>query len=425
LSTFTQNLIYINLTILEYTNIAIDYLPAIEEIYMRERSTLFIPFKFIFLSLIFTYQVSSAGVVDSVDLGYITTESAPYIAGETYFSTLFTDTNKVTSNGAISWVESDVVAPGFSLVNDDEIDMSNCFMTSGTNPDDGTIKQCSDPFQTSKRIKLNTTKPGSELDLVFDVSSNLAVANTYRILEKYLNVTDLSISDFTIELGFGTSENFVPAPANIGLDFSDNMGNIWMIETVTGDVNSKSLDALFPFGLFGEAATDPNHDVDGYFDPTDRARFTLSATRGIMQSTGISANYYDLVGDFMTKSQVLTGYFFDHDSDTTTDPLTIAHLTDLGWISSRTPQFWIDVATPTPPLNGDGTIETTTIDAWAIDPLYTSGPIEDLGNLNLNYYVSVGDISLWPNYDINTMSAQFTIRISSKESVIFKDGFEE
>jgi hypothetical protein len=198
-----------------------------------------------------------------------------------------------------------------------------------------------------------------------------------------------------------------------------------MIETVTGDVNSKSLDALFPFGLFGEAATDQNHDVDGYFDPTDRARFILSATRGIIVSTGITANYYDLVGDFMSKSKVLTGYFFDHDNDDTTDPLTVAHLIDSGWVTTGTVQFWIDVTTPAPPLNDDGTIETATIDAWAIDSLYTSGPIEDLANLNLNYYVSVGDISLWPNYDVNTMLAQFTIRISSIEGAIFKDGFEE
>jgi hypothetical protein len=391
---------------------------------MRENNKISIQCKSIFLVLAFITAVSNAGVIDSIDLGYITTDAGPHISEETYFSTIFTDTNKVTSNGAISWVESDVVAPGFSIVTDDVEDMSNCFMTSGTNPSDGSIKQCSDPFQSSKRIKLNTNKPGTELDLVFNVSSNLGVINAYRILEKYLNVTGFSISDFKIELGFGTSENFIPAPANIGLDFSDNLGNIWMNETVTGDVNSKSLDALFPFGLFGEAASDPNQEFDGYFDPTSRAQFILSATRGIMKSTGITSNYYDLVGDFMSKSQVLTGYFFDHDNDITTDPLTIAHLTDIGWVTTRTVQFWIDVATTPPPLEVNGTIETTTIDAWAIDPLYTSGPIEDLANLNLNYYVSVGDISLWPNYDINTMSAQFTIRISSS-GIIFEDGFEE
>jgi hypothetical protein len=397
-----------------------------EEYFMRENSKLSRRFKFMFLGLIFTYSVANAGIIEGIDLDYITTDAPiSYIAEETYFSTIFTDINKVTSNGAISWVESDVVAPGFSIVNNDFEDMSNCFMTSGTNPEDGSIKQCSDPFQSSKRIKVNTTKPGTELDLVFDVSTNMGAINTYRILEKYLNVTNLSISDFKIELGFGTSDNFVPAAANIGLDFSDNMGNIWMVETLTGDVNSKSLDALFPFGLFGDADTDPNQVFDGYFDPTNRAQFILSANRGIIKSTGITANYYDLVGDFMSKSQVLTGYFFDHDSDITTDPLTIAHMSDIGWVTTRDAQFWTAVATPAPPLNLDGTIESTTIDAWLLDPLYTSGPIEDLANLNLNYYVSIGDISAWPNYDVNTNLAQFTIRISSKEGALFKDGFED
>ena len=390
---------------------------------MRKKRKPFVQFKFKLLSLILISAVSNAGVIDNVDLNYITTDAGPHIPEETYFSTIFTDTNKVTSNGAVSWVESDVIAPGFSIVNDDEVNMSNCLMTSGTNPTDGTIKQCSDPFQSSKRIKLNANKPEKEIDLVFDVSSNSAVPNTYRILEKFLNVTNFSISDFKIELGFGTAENFVPAPTNIGLDFSDSSGNIWLVETFTGDANSLSLDALFPFGLFGDADTDPNHDIDGYFDPTDRARFSLVATRGMIKSIGISSNYYNLVGDFMHKSQVLTGFFYDHDNDDTTDSITIAHLTDLGWVTSRTSQFWIDIATPAPPLNVDGTIESSTIDAWLLDPLYVSGPIEDLANLNLNYHVSVGDISLWPNYDMNTMTAQFTLRISSRNT-IFKDGFE-
>jgi len=367
--------------------------------------------------------LTNAGEIQGVDLNYITTDEEPYTLEETYFSTIFTDINKITSNGSVSWVESDVMAPGFSIVNFDEENGSNCFMTSGLNPHDQSIKQCSDPFQSSKRIKLNANNVGTEVDLVFDVSATMGGESTYRILEKYLNVTGFTISDIKIELGFGTSDGFIPAAANIGLDFSDETGNIWLVDTVTGDTNSKNLDALFPFGLFGDADTDPNHDIDGYFDPNNRARFLLKANRGEIETTGITENYHNLVGDFLSKSQVLPGMFFDHDNDTETDPLTIAHLSDNGWVSFRTDQFWLDVGLTAPPLNLDGTIVKSTIDAWQIDPLYEEGLIEDLANLNLNYHLSVGDISLWPTYDMNTLSAQFTLRISSI-SVVFKNGFE-
>jgi len=367
--------------------------------------------------------LSNAGEIQGVDLNYVTTDEEPYVQEETYFSTIFTDINKTNSNGSVSWVESDVMAPGFSIVNFDEENGSNCFMTSGVNPHDQSIKQCSDPFQSSKRIKLNANNVGTEVDLVFDVSATMGGESTYRILEKYLNVTGFTMSDIKIELGFGTSDGFIPAAANIGLDFSDETGNIWLVDTVTGDTNSKNLDALFPFGLFGDADTDPNHDIDGYFDPNNRARFLLKANRGVIETTGISDNYHNLVGDFLSKSQVLPGMFFDHDNDTETDPLTIAHLSDNGWVSFRTDQFWLDVGLNAPQLNLDGTIVESTIEAWELDPLYEEGLIEDLANLNLNYHVSVGDISLWPTYDMNTLSAQFTLRISSI-SVIFKNGFE-
>lgn len=367
--------------------------------------------------------LTNAGEIQGIDLSYITTDEDPYVQEETYFSTIFTDINKITSNGSISWVESDVMAPGFSIVNFDEENGSNCFMTSGINPHDQSIKQCSDPFQSSKRIKLNSNKAGSEVDLVFDVSGNMGATNTYRILEKYLNVTGFTMSDITIELGFGTSDAFIPAAANIGLDFSDETGNIWIVDTVTGDTNSKNLDALFPFGLFGDDDTDPNHDIDGYFDSNNRARFILSANRGIIKSTGISANYKSLVGDFLSKSQVFDGIFYDFDNDEETESATIAHLTDFGWVSFRSDQFWIDIGLPAPSLNLDGSILESTIDAWLADPLFESGPIEDLANLNLNYHLSVGDISQWPTYDMNTLSAQFTLRVSSI-SVIFKNGFE-
>jgi hypothetical protein len=365
-----------------------------------------------------------AGNIDHLSLDNVTTDSGPFIVGETYHSTLFTDSNKTISHGAISWDEGDVMSPGLSVVTSDDSNGSHCIMTAGINPDDLSIKQCSDPFQTSKRVKLKTTTTGTSLDLVFSAISSGGILQPYRIFEKYLNVTGFTISGFKIELGFGTDSNFIVAPVATGLDFSDSDGNIWIDNVITGSTQALNLDALFPFGLFGDADTDPNHDVDGYFDPTDRARFNLQANRGSIQSTGISTNYSEVFGDFLAKSQAWQGYFYDHDDDNNTDALLMAHLSDIGWVSLRPDQWWLDLSLAIPDTEIDGTLTAATILNWEAAPEdYAIGLIEDLANLNLNYHVAIGDISLWPTYEPMSETAEFTLRISST-SVIFADGFE-
>lgn len=312
-----------------------------------------------------------------------------------------------------------------NVVNDDDVNGINCVMTAGVNPVDLSIKQCSDPFQTSKRVKVKAAKTGTELDLVFATDISGGLLEPFRIFEKYLNDTDFTISDFKVELGFGTGDNFVAASADMGLDFSDSDGNIWVGEVVTGDTSALSLDALFPFGLFGDADTDPNHDMDGYFDATERARFNLRATRGVIISDGISPNYTDSFGDFLAKSQAIPGYLYDHDDDDTTDPFLMAHfIADIGWITLRPDQWWLDLSLPIPDTEINGSISATTISNWEANPDdYSIAAIEDLANLNLNYHIAIGDTSLWPSYDAMDETAEFTLRISSI-SVIFANGFE-
>jgi hypothetical protein len=355
----------------------------------------------------------------------VTTDPGPYTIGETYQSTVFTDETKTTSNGAVIWVEGDVMAPGMSVVNDDDVNGSNCVMTAGVNPVDLSVKQCSDPFQTSKRVKVKATKTGTELDLVFATDISGGLLEPYRIFEKYLNDTDFTISDFKIELGFGTGNNFVAAPADLGLDFSDSDGNIWVGEVVTGDTVALNLDALFPFGLFGDADTDPNHDMDGYFDANERARFNLRATRGVIISEGISPNYANSFGDFLAKSQSLPGYFYDHDDDNDTDAYLMAHFIEgIGWITLRPDQWWLDLSLPIPDTDINGSLTEATILNWEANPDdYNIAAIEDLANLNINYHIAIGDTSLWPSYDAMNETAEFTLRISSI-SVIFANGFE-
>ncbi len=379
-------------------------------------------------SLLFLYTVAmnlKAANIMQWNQQNIVTENGPYILELTYSSVVYEDLQFNNSNGAVIWVESDVMSPGMSVVHNDDMDGSNCLMTAGINPEDFSTKQCSDPFQTSKRFKLSATATGNHIDLLFDVSDPLNNISPYRIMEKFLNSTGLQISDFNIELGFGLGDDFIPAPANIGLDFSDRDGNIWIAETSTADTSSIHLDALFPFGLFGNAATDPNHDIDGYFDSTERARFYLSANRGKLTSTGLAENYRQLFGDFLAKSQVINGYLWDSDDDDSTDPVLIAHQTEAGWFTLRPDQWWIDLMLPVPDKNLlDGSLADTTLAQWAANPDdYAIDSIEDLANLNLNYHITLGDISMWPTYDSDQQSAVFTLRTTSY-SVIFKNGFD-
>ena len=369
--------------------------------------------------------ISYAGIITQWNMDNVVTDAGPYMLNETYASHIYTDTFLTNSNGAVIWVESDVLSPGLGVVNNDEINGSNCVMTAGFNPVDMSVKQCSDEFQFSKRFKLSSTQTGTALDLVFDVAESINSNEAYRMLEKLFNSTNFQVSNMSIELGFGTGENFIPAPDNIGLDFSDNAGQIFVGEVLTGQTSSLNLDALLPFGLFGDASTDPNQDIDGYFDPVNRARFNLSATRGRISSTGLSGNYFDVFGYLLAKSQALNGYFWDHDNDDLTDPILIAHQTELGWFSLRPDQWWTDFMLPIPETNLlDGTLTDETLASWANSPNdYNMDPIEDLANINLNYHINVGDISLWPSYDGMAQTAQFTVRLSTY-SVIFKNGFE-
>lgn len=370
---------------------------------------------------------ASAADITSWNLDNVSIQAPPaggYLPEETYISTIFTDTNFVTSNGAIIWVESDVQRPGMNVVTGDDVDGSNCVMTAGFSPIDGTIKQCSDPFQTSKRFKETATTANSSIDLVFDVSDSLTPKN-YRIFNKYINaIAGTRIGSFSVQLGFGTGDNFVPSMANDSLGFANSLGAVYDPTIPTPNDPAKDIDlaAVFPFGLFGDAATNPNHDTDGYFDPTTRARFSLAAVEDSIISVGTpTANYFNLFNNWLAKDQVPYGYFFDDDGDPLTDATLIANWNGILWetYNSASPQLpeTTDVAAGTAvpvsqldldtflanPDTGDG-----------VTPFYFVDLIDDLSNVNLNYYVTVGaDISSWPTYAFTTGTAGFTMRISN------------
>ena len=70
---------------------------------------------------------------------------------------IFTDSTKTTQNGAMTWKERDTQGPGINVVTGDDVKNENCIMSAGWMPESpwGTdIKQCSDPWQSSKRFKM-------------------------------------------------------------------------------------------------------------------------------------------------------------------------------------------------------------------------------------------------------------------------------
>lgn len=371
---------------------------------------------------------SQAADVTNWNLDNVSIEAAPaggYVPEETYTSTVFTDTSFITTNGAVVWVESDVQRPGMKVVNDDDVNNSNCIMTAGVNPTDGTTKQCSDPFQTSKRFKETATVGDASIDLVFDVNTSPDI-NTYRVLHKYINaIAGTRIGSFKAELGFNTGDNFVASSAADGLGFANRVGIVYdpVVPTASDPASDIDLAAVFPFGLFGDAATNPNHDTDGYFDPNNRARFNLSAVEDTITNVGTpTANYFDLFNNWLAKDQVPYGYFYDDDGDPLTDATLIANWNGTLWetYTSASPQLpnTVDAAagTPVPVSLADLAVFVANTDTGdGVTPFYFVDFIDDLSNVNLNYHVTVGSdvISSWPTFDVSTATARFTLRLTN------------
>jgi hypothetical protein len=321
---------------------------------------------------------AQAGVITAWNGDNVVTDPGPYVDETTYYSVIYDQdvtggTAGATTNGRIAFEPPEATDPGLKVVNDGpdlnpNQDFTNCIMASS-------VATCESPFQSGKRFKQQITDTGP-IDLVFDVTDSDA-ETAYRVFQKVSNYTNGQLGGFDIELGFGLGGGFVMSVDDDGLGFDLTEG----------------ASARFPFGLFGDADTNQNHDTDGFFDPTARSGFNVSLTEDLLSTESLFGMYDDLFGAWLNFDSVPQGYFWDDDGDPTTDAVLMAYLNDEGQ--------WVD---------RDGLVvdEQDLIDAG-----YYVGIIEDLANLNVDYFLLIGDVTGWSTW--NGETASFTIRLTPNE----------
>ncbi len=281
-------------------------------------------------------STSHGGIIEGWDQTNVETDAEPgdgYVVAETYYSTINTSVadGASTTNGVIAWKHGDVQPPGLKVVNGDDVDGTNCLMTTGYNPTDLSDKQCSDPLQSSKRFKLKSTA-NAPLDLSFDVSTG--DTTSYRLFQKWTNGTpDTTWSGFTIELGYMLGGVFTPSEDGDGLGFSDTRGN-YFDSTTSYQQKEDALAALFADGLAGPI--DKYHPDPGYFNIDTRMSFSLTATEDKISSDGVSASYSDVFGEWINAADVPIAIFYDDDGDLGTDNILMANCAESAVYMIRT-----------------------------------------------------------------------------------------
>ena len=355
---------------------------------------------------LFTAATAQAGVITGWDMNNVTVTPGPYTEFVTYNSTLYTDASKQATNGAITWKETDVKAPGMKIVNQDDVTGEKCIMTTGYNPYDFSDKMCSDPLQSSKRWKVKGTQ-SEPIDVYFTVGTG--ATSTYRSMQKLTDGTDVQWKGFRAELGFIVNGQFVKSKAADGLGFSTDRGSYFTRLTSSATQKEAILSALFAQGLAGPV--DKYHPTTGYFDPNSRMSYQLYALEDEIYTGAISSNYSSLFGDWNNSADVPWAYFYDEDDNINTDNTLMANcdgnfvvtdpVLETGycegqWVTYRS-QAGLDAnGLPYPSDGVKKPVPADVLAAWQANRLYLTGPIEDLANLGLNYYLTIGDNTKWP-----------------------------
>ncbi|MDA3902221.1 MAG: choice-of-anchor F family protein [Desulfuromusa sp.] len=355
------------------------------------------------------------------------------------------------SNGAMTWKERDTQGPGLSVVTGDDTTGINCIMSAGWNPGstpDATqmsdwwgvdLKQCSDPWQSSKRFKIVSYLLDAPIDMTFNISAN-GSEDVYRVLQKYGNQTGERVSGYTQQLGFVVNGVFTEAQPGQGVAFVLKNGTKYSNDAPTPSTmaNQGELDSLLAHGLFG--APDKHHTSAGYFNTDVRANFGLEAGETFIRTTGMHPVHQDLFGEWMPAQQPKGAYYFDMDGIIYTDNALVATCdgafneevaqTEGGaagcqgeWVTYRSSyvpiqnaddSWTIPASYGVDPNNRDlnrTVIPADVITAWDANPLWIPGDIDDFANVNINAYIAVGNAANWPTADAEG-NAQFTLRMT-------------
>lgn len=376
---------------------------------MKQRTTAVLKQAGLVAGVIACTGLADAATITSWDTTTVQMYSGPVQMYGVYTNVVHKDAGLNYPIGGVSWTERDTQAPGLSVVNKDDKDGSNCIMSAGVNPYDGTIKQCTDPFQSSKRFKSVMYRSGEPLVLRFNVTDDGTV-KTYRMLQKLSNKTGVEVKDFTIELGFvDANGTFIKSTAGDGLGITNENGVVWSAPTSQNQTLQKDLAALFAHGLFGE--TDKHHDEPGYYNPNVRAEFDLVVEEDRIVSAGISPVHSNLFGQWQTAPITIYGMYWDHDQLWYTDNILMANcksgynvatgVCSGGWETYRAQEgVYPDPLTgELRPYFSDGIpkpISSTLLAKWAADPWMAPAPIDDFANINLNYFITIGSTAKWP-----------------------------
>ena len=326
---------------------------------------------------------ASAGSISGWNIDNVDVSAGPFVSGTRYSNTIYQDNTKAAARGDISWVHGDVTEPGISVVNGDDVDATNCIMSAGLNPNDGSTKQCSDPAGTNKHFELRASVvDGGGIDLVFDVTGPVT-PGTYQVYQTFVNNTGKRINSLSIQLGFGTAP-FTASGAGDGVAFSaadgTNYGALWV---VADPLQPENLSGQFPASLYG---------ATGALFGTLPAQFdTTRVMEDEIQFATLSNNYAVEFGSWLPLKDVPYGYFHDDDATATTPAIPVAYWDGEKWLNT-----------------GGGIVTTSTIGVWESSPQYSIGRIQGMAAFSMRFNITVGDITTWPTYD-GVDSASFTI----------------
>ncbi len=351
-------------------------------------------------------------------------------AGRTYIypDTLTRDTDVAAdgtgSVGYVFWSLDDASgrAPGIQVVTgDQDFNLRNCIMASGERALTGP-KTCSDPQSSAKRFKMSLTAPDTPVDLVFNVGeeakfyddavdlNTVEVGRIYRVLQKWSNGTGARVRNFRLEVGYGTGENFQPANfANDDLAFelreiversffgqaSQAEGReVWQpldYATFSPSMFDDGIDPRFDVGFFDDelAGVQPPQDVEAgdktqYIDTGTENRDGLN---GAIIEGATTPNYFDLFGYPLPFSMLPTGIYEDDDGIAASEGSLIAWWDGSDWRYGQDQAFAV---VPYEVLR-DWAARPLSEDEVLDPPRYETGLIDDLGGLNVDSFIYLGD----------------------------------